>query len=107
MRRRSSAARWAGAAVLEGTQELLRSPNEGVRLLREQPLVRVDPAPADRDREHAGRLRGADIEWRVAHVRSLLRRASELLHGEEHGFGVGLVALRVLEADDDVERARE
>ena len=67
----------------------------------------MDTAPTHRDRVHAGRLRRPDVERRVADVDGFPGRAAELLDREENGVGIGLVPLRVLVGDDDVERARE
>jgi len=67
----------------------------------------VDPTPTDRDGEDTGRLGGGDVERRIPDVHRVLGRAAEPLDGEEDGFGIGLVPLRVLEADDDVEGARK
>ncbi len=51
--------------------------DERVRLLRREPLLVVDAPPRDRDRLDGGRLRGLDVEWRVADVGGGLRRRLE------------------------------
>src|SRR5262245_42245101 len=99
--------RSVGTAVLEDTEQLLGCTYERVRLLGEEALVGVDPAPADRHGEDAGRLRGADVERRVADVHGLLRGSTEPLQRQQDRLRVGLVRARVLEPDDDVERVRE
>src|SRR5262245_37467768 len=63
----------------------------------------MDPTPADRDGEHARGLRGADVERRVADVDGLVGRPGQLPDRKQDRVRLGLVALRVLEADDDVE----
>ena len=76
--------------------------DERVGLLGEEPLVGVDAAPADRDRERSRRLAGADVERRVADVDGLARAGSEAAQRLEHRIRVGLVPLGVLGADEHV-----
>ena len=77
--------------------------DEDVGLLALESLGAVDPSPGDGDRVHAGRLCGADVEGGVADVRGVLRRGVEPRQRLEDGVWIGLVALRVLRADDDLE----
>src|SRR5215468_6144052 len=80
---RSSAARAAMVVVLEDAKELLGRIDDRVRLLGLEPLAFVDPSPCHGHREHPGRLRGADVERRVAHVRRRARIGPEPLGGEQ------------------------
>src|SRR5579864_4378703 len=101
---RSSAARAAGS---DDGKQLLRRVDDRVRLLELEPRAVVDTAPRDGDRPHPRRLRGADVEGRVADIRRLLRPRAKALGGEEQGLGVGLVPLGLVAADDRVEHMPE
>ena len=74
---------------------------------REEPLVGMDAAPADRDRRGAGSLARPDVERRVADVHRLLGSCVEAAQRLEHRVGVGLVALRVVSADEHVGQLAE
>ena len=63
----------------------------------------LDSSPGDRDRVCARRLRRPDVERRVADVGRAGRLSVETCQGLEDRFGIGLVTLGVLLADDDVE----
>ena len=76
--------------VLERGKQLLRRLDDGVRLLRLEPLARVDAAPRDRDRVHARRLRGADVERRVADVDGIVALGVEQRERVLSGAGSGL-----------------
>ena len=67
----------------------------------------MDAAPGDGDRVHAGRLRGGDVERRVADVGGVVRLGAEPLERDEDRVGVRLAARRVVGADDDVEDVPE
>src|SRR3954452_2290073 len=84
---RSSAARFAGP---EEGKPLLPQIDDRVRCLALEPLALMDPAPRDRDREHAGRFCCAHVEWGVAHVGGLARVGIHALRTEEKRLGVGL-----------------
>ena len=81
----------------------LRERREDVRLLLEQPLVGVNPTPADGHREDTCGLGSANVEGRVADVRGVRWSGAELLDRGEHRIRVRLVPLRVLVGDYDVE----
>ena len=81
--------------------------DDRVGLLRLELLPIVDPPPRDRDGKHRGRLRGTDVERRVAHVRSSRRVCSESLGAEQKGFRIGLVTLGLVAADDRLEKVPE
>src|SRR5207237_7591117 len=78
-RSRSSAAR---ASTLEMLKQLLRRLDDGVRLLRLEPLARMDPAPGDRDRVQPAGLRGADVERRIPDVSRVVGPRAEPLERE-------------------------
>src|SRR5690348_6334166 len=88
---RSSAAR-AADVVLEDAKQLLRGVDDRIGVLRLQARTVVYTAPRHRDREHARRLRGADVERRVADVGRLCRVGAESLRREQERLRVGLVA---------------
>src|SRR5215475_6826588 len=97
---RRSAARAAAVVVLEDTKELLGAVDDRVRLFRlESPTV-VDPAPGDRDGEHACCLRGTDVEWRVADVGRVRGIGSESLGAEQQRLRIRLVPLGLVSAYD-------
>src|SRR5438105_857625 len=83
--------------------ELLSAVDDRVRLLGLQLLPVVDAAPRDGDRVDAGRLRRTHVERRVAHVRGLVWVCAETLERELQRLRIGLVALGLVAADDDVE----
>src|SRR5579884_3794456 len=98
---RSSAARAAGS---EDVKELLGGVDDRIGLLRLELRSVVDPAPGDGDRSHPGRLGSAHVERRVADVRGLGRVGAHPLGREQERFGVRLVALRLVAADDGLEQ---
>src|SRR5512133_4166881 len=66
-------------------------------------LARMDVSPRDGDGEDAGSLSRTDVERRVAHVSRVLGPRAERRERAEDRLRSGLVALRVVAADDDVE----
>src|SRR5207302_6980565 len=101
---RSSAARAAGS---DFGKQLLRGVDDGVGVLALEPRPVVDASPGDRDRAHARRLRGADVEGRVAHVGGVLWADAHPLGGEQQRLGIGLVALGLVAPDHDLEQVAE
>src|SRR6188768_3246805 len=97
----------AAEAALEGGKKLLRRVDDHVRLLRLEALARMDSAPADRDRVDSGRLRGADVERRVADVDGLVAGRAEQPERMLERRRVRLVPLGVVGADDHVEELLE
>src|SRR5689334_22101347 len=89
---RSSAAR---TSALEGAKEILRMPDERVRLLAPEQVLRVDAAPGDGHSVNAGGLRSADVERRVADVGRILGPRAESIERRQDRVGRGLVALGV------------
>src|SRR5712691_9552304 len=103
-RSRSSAAR---ARASEMLKQFLGGVDDRVRLLALQPLPVVDATPRDGDRVHARGLRRADVERRVAHVRSLDGLGVHPCRGEEQWLRIGLVLLRLVAAHDGLEQMRD
>src|SRR5919204_161861 len=64
-----------------------------------EPFARVDSTPRDRDRVHAGVLRRADVERRIADVRALVWLRPEPLSREQQGLRMRLVPLCLVAAD--------
>jgi hypothetical protein len=81
--------------------------DDRVGLLGVEPSPVVDPAPRHGDREHARRLRRADVERRVADVGGLGRVRCEPLGAEQERLRVGLVSLGLVPADDRLEEVAE
>src|SRR3954470_14465426 len=101
---RSSAARFAGS---EDGKQLLRRLDDGVRLLAVEPRAVVNPTPGHRDREHAGRLSGTNVERRIAHIRGLARVGVHSPGAEEQRLGIGLVLRGLVTAHDRLEEVSE
>src|SRR3954464_5020459 len=87
---RSSSARFC---VLEDAKQILRRLDECVGV-----LDAMDPAPADGHGVDARRTRGSNVERRISDVRRLLRPRVEQLERLQDGFGIRLVAVRVVRA---------
>src|SRR5260221_8036611 len=84
---RSSATR---ARASEMLKQLLGGVDDRVRLFALEPFAVVDAPPGDCDRVHARGLGGADVEWRVAHVRRLVRTCVHARRREQERFRIGL-----------------
>src|SRR5690349_7135447 len=104
---RNSAARVAAVVVLEDAKKLLGAVDDRVGLFGLETRAVVDPAPGDRHGEHARRLRGPDVELRVADVSGGLGVGSEALGAEQKRIRLGLVPLRLVAADDRLEEVAE
>ena len=81
--------------------------DERVRLGGKQPLVGMDPTPADRDRVCACGVPGLDVERRVADVHRVVGGRTEAAQSLENRVGIGLVPLSVVGADENVRQLGE
>ena len=95
--------RGARGLGLRGRQGAPPASRRPVRLLRLEPLARVNAAPRDRDRMHSCGLGGTDVERRVADVRRVVPVGAQELERVCERRRIGLVPLGVVRADDDVE----
>src|SRR5262245_24308173 len=97
---RSSAARFVAS---EDAKQLLRGIDDRVRILRLEPVARVNAAPRDGDGAHPCPLRCAHVERRVPDVRTVRRVRPQPSRAEKERLRIRLVPLRLVPADDRVE----
>jgi hypothetical protein len=88
-------------------KQFLGGVDDRVRLFALEPFAIVDAPPGDGDRVHARGLGGADVERRVAHVRGVVGTCVHTLRREQQRFGIGLVLLGLVPADNGLEEVRD
>src|SRR4051812_25089677 len=91
----------------ESVVELIGAVDDCSRCFGLQLLAVVDAPPGDGDGVHVGRLGGPDVERRVADVCAVHRIDAHALGSDEQRLGIGLVALRLVAADDRLEEVAD